>query len=83
MHPRYSDNEDSYFYKTVRLSPEDTWHALSDELDVFLWTPNARSGGVGWSWMLSASGGGTGRSSAATSHTMAGASVESALSSVW
>jgi hypothetical protein len=31
-HPRYRDNEDSRFYKTGRLSPEDTWRALSDEL---------------------------------------------------
>jgi hypothetical protein len=31
-HPPYSDNEDSPFYKTDRLSPEDTWRALSDEL---------------------------------------------------
>ncbi len=30
--PRYRDNEDSRFYKTDRLSPEDTWQALSDEL---------------------------------------------------
>jgi hypothetical protein len=31
-HPRYRDNEDSRFYKTASLSPEDTWRALSDEL---------------------------------------------------
>ena len=31
-HARYRDNEDSRFYKTDRLSPEDTWRALSDEL---------------------------------------------------
>ncbi len=31
-HPRYRDNEDSRFYKTDRLSPEDTWRALRDEL---------------------------------------------------
>jgi Fic/DOC family len=31
-HPRYRDNEDSHFYKADRLSPEDTWQALSDEL---------------------------------------------------
>ena len=30
--PRYRDNEDSRFYKTDRLSPEDMWRALSDEL---------------------------------------------------
>lgn len=30
--PRYRDNEDSRFYRTGRLSPEDTWRALSDEL---------------------------------------------------
>jgi hypothetical protein len=31
-HPHYRDNEDSRFYKTDRLSPEDTWLVLSDEL---------------------------------------------------
>ena len=31
-HPRYRDNEDSRFYKTDRLSPEETWRALRDEL---------------------------------------------------
>jgi fido (protein-threonine AMPylation protein) len=31
-HPRYRDDEDSRFYRTDRLSPEDTWKALSDEL---------------------------------------------------
>jgi fido (protein-threonine AMPylation protein) len=31
-HPRYRDNEDSRFYKTASLSPENTWRALSDEL---------------------------------------------------
>ena len=29
---RVTDNEDSSFFKTDRLSPEDTWQALSDEL---------------------------------------------------
>jgi len=31
-HPRYRDNENSRFYKTDRLSPEDTWQSLSEEL---------------------------------------------------
>lgn len=31
-HPRYRDNENSRFYKTERLSPEDTWQSLSEEL---------------------------------------------------
>jgi hypothetical protein len=31
-HPRYRDNEDSRFYKTDRLSLEETWRALRDEL---------------------------------------------------
>jgi len=31
-HPRYRDNKNSHFYKTDRLSPEETWRALRDEL---------------------------------------------------
>jgi hypothetical protein len=31
-HPRYRDNEGSRFYKAGRLSPEETWRALGDEL---------------------------------------------------
>ena len=31
-HPRYRDNEDSRFYTTDRLSPEETWRALRNEL---------------------------------------------------
>jgi hypothetical protein len=31
-HPRYRDNEDSRFYTTDRLSPEETWRALADKL---------------------------------------------------
>lgn len=31
-HPRYQDNEGSRFYRAGRLSPEDTWWALGDEL---------------------------------------------------
>jgi fido (protein-threonine AMPylation protein) len=31
-HPRYRDNENSRFYKTDRLSPEETWRALRDEM---------------------------------------------------
>jgi len=42
---------------------------------VFLWTPSERSGEVDWGWTRSASAGGMGRSSPATSRTMvAGAS---------
>ncbi|MGO9319260.1 MAG: Fic family protein [Solirubrobacteraceae bacterium] len=31
-HPRYRDNDGSRFYKAGRLSPEETWRALGDEL---------------------------------------------------
>lgn len=31
-HPRYRDNEGSRFYRAGRLSPEETWQALGDEL---------------------------------------------------
>ena len=31
-HPRYRDNEGSRFYRAGRLSPEETWLALGDEL---------------------------------------------------
>lgn len=31
-HPPYRDNEGSRFYKADRLSPEETWRALGDEL---------------------------------------------------
>lgn len=31
-HPRYRDNEGSRFYSAARLSPEETWQALGDEL---------------------------------------------------
>jgi hypothetical protein len=31
-HPRYQDNEGSRFFRASRLSPEDTWRALGDEL---------------------------------------------------
>jgi fido (protein-threonine AMPylation protein) len=31
-YPRYQDNEGSRFHRAGRLSPEDTWRALSDEL---------------------------------------------------
>ncbi|MFI4978001.1 MAG: Fic family protein [Solirubrobacterales bacterium] len=31
-HPRYRDNEGSRFYRAARLSPEETWRALGDEL---------------------------------------------------
>lgn len=31
-HPRYCDNEGSRFYRAGRLSPEETWLALGDEL---------------------------------------------------
>lgn len=31
-HLRYQDNEGSRFYRAGRLSPEDTWRALGDEL---------------------------------------------------
>jgi fido (protein-threonine AMPylation protein) len=31
-HTHYRDNEDSRFYKADRLSPEDTWRALGNEL---------------------------------------------------
>ncbi len=31
-HPRYRDNEGSRFYRADRLSPEETWRALGDEL---------------------------------------------------
>jgi hypothetical protein len=32
MHLRYQDNEGSRFYRAGRLSPEETWRALGDEL---------------------------------------------------
>ena len=31
-HPRYRDHESSRFYQAHGLSPEETWHALGDEL---------------------------------------------------
>jgi hypothetical protein len=31
-HPRYRDNEGSRFYRAGRMSPEETWRALGDEL---------------------------------------------------
>ncbi len=31
-HPRYQDNEGSRFYRAGRLSPEETWRALGNEL---------------------------------------------------
>jgi hypothetical protein len=30
--PRYRDREESRFYQARGLSPEQTWHALGDEL---------------------------------------------------
>lgn len=35
-HPRYQDNEGSRFYRAGRLSPEETWRALGDDLALVL-----------------------------------------------
>jgi hypothetical protein len=81
--PRYRDREESRFYQARGLSPEQTWHALGDELGRVLGDAQRAFWRVSLHLDRSASAGGTERSSPTTFRMTVDASAATEPSSAW